>query len=55
MDPIKAPEKPEDFTLTFENGLPIKLELTEDGKSKTVTDPLEVFLSANSIARYVLW
>ncbi|KAL9114564.1 MAG: hypothetical protein Q9187_007451 [Circinaria calcarea] len=51
VDPIKAPEKPEDFTLTFENGLPVKLEQTEQGKSKTVTDPLEIFLSANSIAR----
>ena len=38
--------------MTFENGLPVKLELTENGKSKTVTDPLEIFLSANSIARY---
>ncbi|EMF11586.1 argininosuccinate synthase [Sphaerulina musiva SO2202] len=48
-DPTKAPDSPEDFTLTFEKGLPVKLEY-EDGK-KSVTDPVELFLTANAIAR----
>jgi len=48
IDPAKAPEQPEDFTLHFDKGLPAKLEY-EGGK--TVTDPLELFLAANAIAR----
>jgi len=48
IDPLDAPDKPEDFTVHFEKGLPICLE-TEDGKS--VTDPVELFLTANAIAR----
>ncbi|CAG8973990.1 hypothetical protein HYALB_00011568 [Hymenoscyphus albidus] len=48
VDPLNAPEKPEDFTLVFEKGLPKKL-ITADGK--TVTDSVELFLEANAIAR----
>ena len=48
-DPTKAPNEPEDFTLTFEKGLPVKLEYG-DGK-KTATDPVDLFLTANAIAR----
>ena len=48
VDPLDAPDKPEDFTIHFEKGLPISLE-TEDGKS--VTDSVELFLTANAIAR----
>ena len=48
IDPLDAPDKPEDFTIQFEKGLPISLE-TEDGVS--VTDPVELFLTANAIAR----
>ena len=48
VDPLNAPDKPEDFTVHFEKGLPICLE-TKDGKS--VTDPVELFLTANAIAR----
>lgn len=48
IDPTKAPESPEDFTVHFEKGLPVKLEY-ENGKS--VTEPLELFLTANTIAR----
>lgn len=51
VDPMKAPDTPEDFVLFFEKGLPIKLEYTEDGKTKTVTDSVELFLAANTIAR----
>lgn len=48
VDPEDAPNKPEDFTLFFEKGLPVKLT-TEDGE--TTTDPLDLFLKVNGIAR----
>lgn len=48
VDPLKAPDKPEDFTLIFEKGLPKKL-ITADGK--TITDSVELFLESNAIAR----
>ncbi|KAH0603667.1 uncharacterized protein H6S33_007326 [Morchella sextelata] len=47
IDPLDAPEQPQDFTLHFEKGLPVKL-VTD---SKTYTEPLELFLAANAIAR----
>ena len=52
QDPITAaPDKPEDFTLTFTKGIPTKLEYQHDGKAATVTDPLDLFLATNTIAR----
>ena len=48
-DPSKAPNEPEDFTLTFKKGLPVKLEYN-NGK-KTATDSVDLFLTANAIAR----
>lgn len=50
-DPLKAPEQPEDFIVHFEKGIPVKLDLTENGQQKTITDPVELFLTANAIAR----
>lgn len=47
VDPEDAPNKPEDFTVHFEKGLPVKLVAGD----KTITDPLELFLAANTIAR----
>ena len=47
-DPSKAPNEPEDFTLTFEKGIPVKLEY-DSGKS--ATDSTDLFLTANAIAR----
>jgi argininosuccinate synthase len=47
VDPMKAPDTPEDFTFHFEKGLPVKLE-SKDGVK---TDPLDLFLTANAIAR----
>lgn len=47
-DPTKAPDTPEDFTIHFQKGLPVKLDY-ENGKS--VTEPVELFLTANAIAR----
>ena len=43
-DPTKAPNEPEDFTVTFEKGLPIKLE----GKDGVKTDAVDLFLTANA-------
>jgi len=48
VDPTKAPDAPEDFTIHFKKGLPVKLDY-ESGKS--VTEPVELFLTANAIAR----
>jgi argininosuccinate synthase len=47
VDPQDAPDTPEDFVVHFEKGLPVKLET----KGKTITEPLELFLEANTIAR----
>ena len=47
-DPTKAPDQPEDFTLHFKKGLPVKLEY---GSGKTATDSVDLFLTANAIAR----
>lgn len=49
VDPAKAPEQPEDFTLTFKEGLPVKLEY--DGGKKVETDATKLFLAVNAIAR----
>lgn len=49
VDPTKAPNKPEDFTITFEKGLPVRL-IHNDG-NKTATDSTDLFLTANAIAR----
>jgi argininosuccinate synthase len=51
QDPLTAPDQPEDFTLYFQKGVPVKLEYTEGGKKKAVTDSVELFLTANTIAR----
>ncbi|KAH8598935.1 argininosuccinate synthase-like protein [Bisporella sp. PMI_857] len=48
VDPLKAPDTPEDFTLVFEKGLPKKLVTA---KGNTITDAVELFLEANAIAR----
>ncbi|ESZ98924.1 argininosuccinate synthase [Sclerotinia borealis F-4128] len=47
VDPLNAPDKPEDFTLVFEKGLP--KQLITNGK--TITDSVELFLESNAIAR----
>lgn len=47
IDPQDAPDAPEDFVVHFEKGIPVKLET----QGKTITDPLELFLEANAIAR----
>lgn len=49
VDPTDAPDKPEEFQVVFEKGLPTKLIL--DGGKKTITDPVDLFLEANALAR----
>ena len=51
VDPTEAPDTPEDFTLHFTKGLPSKLEYSDKGNKKTVTDATELFLATNAIAR----
>ncbi|CDK26680.1 unnamed protein product [Kuraishia capsulata CBS 1993] len=48
VDPTDAPDVPEDFTVVFEKGLPVKLALA-DGTE--FTDPVEIFIAANALAR----
>ncbi|PSS15046.1 hypothetical protein M430DRAFT_142407 [Amorphotheca resinae ATCC 22711] len=48
VDPLKAPDTPEDFTIVFKKGLPVEL-ITAKGKK--ITDPVELFLESNAIAR----
>jgi len=47
-DPTKAPDQPEDFTVHFEKGLPVKLE---HSGGKVATDAVDLFLTANALAR----
>ncbi|EON66101.1 argininosuccinate synthase [Coniosporium apollinis CBS 100218] len=51
QDPKKAPDHPQDFTLYFEKGLPKKLVYDDNGSENTVTDPVDLFLACNAIAR----
>ena len=48
VDPAKAPDTPEELSIDFENGVPIKLVSSEGEASK---DPLELFLTFNKLAR----
>ncbi|TID29881.1 hypothetical protein CANINC_001520 [Pichia inconspicua] len=47
VDPLDAPETPEEFAVEFTKGKPSKL-ITN---GKEITEPLEIFLEANAIAR----
>lgn len=47
VDPTDAPDEPEQFTVEFKQGIPVKLI----AKDQTSTDPVELFLLANKIAR----
>ena len=48
-DPINAPNTPEDITLHFEKGIPVKLDLLKEGKS--ITGSLEIFTKLNEIGK----
>lgn len=45
VDPMNAPNEPQDITLHFEKGIPTKL-VTSD---KEYTDPVELFETLNKI------
>ncbi|TIB79444.1 argininosuccinate synthetase [Wallemia mellicola] len=47
--PQKAPEEPEDITIEFAQGLPVKLNVAKTGK--THTDKVDVFVTLNALAR----
>jgi argininosuccinate synthase len=47
VDPTDAPDKPEVITISFKDGIPVKLT-TEEG---AVTDPLELFKACNDLGR----
>ncbi|ORY77363.1 argininosuccinate synthetase [Protomyces lactucae-debilis] len=48
VDPRKAPDTPEELSIDFKEGIPVKLVLN-DGEAST--DPLEMFLTFNKLAR----
>lgn len=48
VDPQDAPNVPEEFEVEFKHGLPVRLTF-KDGKS--ITDPVELFIESNSLAR----
>lgn len=47
VDPLEAPDVPTKFSVTFKEGIPVKLEV-EGGE--TVTGSLELFKALNDIA-----
>jgi argininosuccinate synthase len=47
--PEDAPTTPEHISIHFQRGLPVKVEVT--GHAQTYTDPVEVFLTLNALAR----
>ncbi|RYP82655.1 hypothetical protein DL770_005544 [Monosporascus sp. CRB-9-2] len=47
VDPMKAPDEPTPFTVHFDQGVPVKLEVGD----KVVTGSLEIFKGANEIGR----
>ena len=47
VDPTDAPDKPEVITISFKDGIPVKLT-TDEG---AVTDPLELFKACNDLGR----
>lgn len=51
VDPKEAPDKEELFTVEFKKGIPSKLQYTENGKTKSVTDAVDILTAANSIGR----
>lgn len=51
VDPAKAPDKPERFTLEFSKGIPTRLEYSKGGEEKHITEAVELFTATNAIAR----
>ncbi|RIB18650.1 argininosuccinate synthase [Gigaspora rosea] len=49
VDPEDAPNTPERITITFKHGIPVQVKNNSDGI--TVSDPLDLFIYLNTIAR----
>src|SRR4051794_35535997 len=49
VDPEDAPNTPERIKITFARGKPVKVENLGDGTA--VTDPLDLFIYLNTVAR----
>lgn len=47
--PEAAPDKPEHITIAFKKGIPVSVQVGSTGK--THTDPVDVFLTLNALAR----
>merc|ERR1712232_704864 len=48
VSPQAAPDQPEDISIEFQKGIPIKITNASDGTD--LTDPLDIFLYCNKIA-----
>jgi len=48
--PESAPATPDQITIEFKRGLPVKLTVTSDG-GKSYTDPVDVFNALNALGR----
>ena len=48
VDPLDAPDKPENITIEYQKGLPVKITSESE---KPATDPTALFLAANALAR----
>ncbi|AET40011.1 argininosuccinate synthase Ecym_5244 [Eremothecium cymbalariae DBVPG len=50
-DPEDAPDVPEDVTVVFERGIPVKIVYKEGQVVKEAVEPLDIFLTASKVAR----
>ncbi|ODV60078.1 argininosuccinate synthase [Ascoidea rubescens DSM 1968] len=51
VDPVDAPDVPEDIEIHYKQGVPEKLVYTENNATVEVTDPVDLFTTANKLAR----
>lgn len=53
VDPLNAPDQPQDITIDFQKGLPVKVQFKDNstGKDVVATSPLDVFLTVSKVAR----
>ncbi|CAL9729601.1 argininosuccinate synthase [Monosporozyma unispora] len=53
VDPLDAPDKPQDLSIDFQKGLPVKVQFNDNatGKDVVATSPLDIFLTVSNVAR----
>lgn len=53
VDPLDAPDQPQDITIDFQKGLPVKVQFKDNstGKDVVATSPLDIFLTVSKVAR----